>query len=122
VRRIRRVEDDERRRLAVFREAGALLEGHFILPSGAAKPVFLQKALVFSQPGLVRAPVQRRCRRSSPRHSGKIDVCAGPAVGGIIPGYELRADTLRPTIFAEPFDGKLAFRPRVFAIAEASAY
>ena len=36
--------------LAVFREAGALLEGHFILSSGRRSPVFLQKALVFSQP------------------------------------------------------------------------
>ena len=36
--------------LAVFRESGALLEGHFILSSGRRSPVFLQKALVFSQP------------------------------------------------------------------------
>ncbi|HAO37109.1 MAG TPA: orotate phosphoribosyltransferase, partial [Hyphomonas sp.] len=38
--------------LNVFREAGALLEGHFILSSGRRSPVFLQKALVFSQPTL----------------------------------------------------------------------
>ena len=38
--------------LNVFREAGALLEGHFILSSGRRSPVFLQKALVFSQPDL----------------------------------------------------------------------
>jgi len=28
----------------VFREAGAILEGHFILTSGLRSPVFLQKA------------------------------------------------------------------------------
>ena len=38
--------------LQVFRDAGALLEGHFILSSGRRSPVFLQKALVFSQPEL----------------------------------------------------------------------
>ena len=33
--------------LAIFREAGAYLEGHFILTSGLRSPVFLQKARVF---------------------------------------------------------------------------
>ena len=36
--------------LAIFRDCGALLEGHFILSSGLRSPVFLQKALVFSRP------------------------------------------------------------------------
>ena len=33
--------------LDIFREAGAVLEGHFILTSGLRSPVFLQKARVF---------------------------------------------------------------------------
>ena len=33
--------------LGIFREAGAVLEGHFILTSGLRSPVFLQKARVF---------------------------------------------------------------------------
>lgn len=33
--------------LEEFRQAGALLEGHFILSSGLRSSVFLQKALVF---------------------------------------------------------------------------
>ena len=36
--------------LDVFRECGALLEGHFILSSGLRSPVFLQKARVFMHP------------------------------------------------------------------------
>ena len=36
--------------LDVFREAGALLEGHFILSSGLRSPVFLQKAFIFKNP------------------------------------------------------------------------
>lgn len=102
--------------LAVFREAGALLEGHFILSSGRRSPVFLQKALVFSQPDLS----ERLCRALADKLTakfGKIDVVAGPAVGGIIPGYELARHLKARAIFAERVDGKLAFR-RGFAIAE----
>ncbi|RVC90991.1 orotate phosphoribosyltransferase, partial [Mesorhizobium sp. M2A.F.Ca.ET.017.03.2.1] len=33
--------------LGIFREAGAVLEGRFILTSGLRSPVFLQKARVF---------------------------------------------------------------------------
>ena len=36
--------------LQVFRDCGALLEGHFILSSGLRSPVFLQKAKVFMHP------------------------------------------------------------------------
>ena len=102
--------------LAVFREAGALLEGHFILSSGRRSPVFLQKALVFSQPELS----ERLCKALAEKLTttfGKIDVVAGPAVGGIIPGYELARKLKARAIFAERVDGKLQFR-RGFAIAE----
>ena len=33
-----------------FRDAGALLEGHFILSSGLRSPVFLQKMRIFEDP------------------------------------------------------------------------
>ena len=102
--------------LAVFREAGALLEGHFILSSGRRSPVFLQKALVFSQPDLS----ERLCKALASKLTatfGKIDVVAGPAVGGIIPGYELARQLRARAIFAERVDGKLQFR-RGFSIAE----
>ena len=36
--------------LAEFREAGALLDGHFILSSGLRSPVFFQKMFVFQDP------------------------------------------------------------------------
>ncbi|WP_290483725.1 orotate phosphoribosyltransferase, partial [Hyphomonas sp. UBA3601] len=48
---------------------------------------------------------------------GKIDVVAGPAVGGIIPGYELARQLGARSIFAERVDGQLQFR-RGFSIAE----
>ena len=36
----------------VFRRAGAILDGHFILSSGLHSPVFIQKARVFMYPEL----------------------------------------------------------------------
>ena len=36
--------------LDIFRDCGAILEGHFVLTSGLHSPVFLQKARVFQYP------------------------------------------------------------------------
>lgn len=101
--------------LAIFKEAGALLEGHFILSSGRRSPVFLQKALVFSRPDLS----EKLCKALAEKLTasfGKIDVVAGPAVGGIIPGYEIARHLGARAIFAERVDGQLQFR-RGFSIA-----
>jgi orotate phosphoribosyltransferase len=101
--------------LDVFRAAGALLEGHFILSSGRRSPVFLQKALVFSRPDLS----EKLCKALAAKLTqsfGKIDVVAGPAVGGIIPGYELARHLGARAIFAERVEGALEFR-RGFSIA-----
>lgn len=95
--------------LDIFRQAGALLEGHFILSSGRRSPVFLQKALVFSRPDLS----ERLCQALAVRVTeafGPVDVVAGPAVGGIIPGYELARQLGARAIFAERVDGRLEFR------------
>ena len=101
--------------LAVFKEAGALLEGHFILSSGRRSPVFLQKALVFSRPDLSETLCKALAAKLT-ADFGKIDVVAGPAVGGIIPGYELARHLRARAIFAERVDGQLQFR-RGFSIA-----
>lgn len=102
--------------LNVFREAGALLEGHFILSSGRRSPVFLQKALVFSEPELAAKLCSALAGLVRDKF-GEIDVVAGPAVGGIIPGYELARQLGCRSIFAERVDGQLQFR-RGFDIAE----
>lgn len=102
--------------LSIFEEAGALLRGHFILSSGRRSPVFLQKALVFSRPDLAETLCSALADRITERF-GRIDVVAGPAVGGIIPGYEMARQLTARAIFAERVEGQLEFR-RGFDIAE----
>lgn len=95
--------------LDIFRESGALLEGHFILSSGRRSPIFLQKALVFAQP----QAAERLCAALAEKirtRFGDISVVAGPAVGGIIPGYEMARQLGARAYFAERVEGALSFR------------
>ena len=97
--------------LAIFREAGAYLEGHFILTSGLRSPVFLQKARVFMHAG----PTERLCRAMAEaitaRVEGPIDYVVGPAVGGIIPAYETSRHLGVPAIWVERENGVFRLRP-----------
>ena len=100
--------------LGVFREAGAILEGHFILTSGLRSPVFLQKARVFMHADkterLCRA-LAAKLRREVP---GEIDYVVGPAVGGLIPAYETSRHLGVPAIWVEREGGE--FRLRRFEV------
>lgn len=98
-----------------FRKVGALLEGHFILSSGRRSPVFLQKALVFSHP----KTTERLCAALAPKllaAFGRIDVVCGPAVGGLIPGYETARALGCRSIYTERQDGVMSLR-RGFTVA-----
>lgn len=102
--------------LAEFRDAGALLEGHFILSSGLRSPVFLQKMFIFQDP--VRTA--RLCKALAEKATaafGKIDVVVSPAVGGIVPGYETARQLGAKAIFVEREDGRFQLR-RGFQIPE----
>jgi orotate phosphoribosyltransferase len=100
--------------LKEFREAGALLEGHFILSSGLHSSVFLQKAFVFMDP--VRT--ERLCRALAMKaraRFGTIDLVVSPAVGGIVPGYETARALGAKAIYVEREEGRFQLR-RGFAI------
>lgn len=101
--------------LGEFRDAGALLEGHFILSSGLRSPVFLQKMLVFQDP--VRTA--RLCAALAERITaafGRVDLVVSPAVGGIIPGYETARALGCNAVFVERVEGQFELR-RNFEIA-----
>ncbi len=95
--------------LAEFRDAGALLEGHFILSSGRRSPVFIQKMFTFQDP----ARTERVCKalaRKAEAAFGKIDVVVSPAVGGIVPGYETARHLGAKAIFVERVEGQFELR------------
>ncbi|MBU3732118.1 MAG: orotate phosphoribosyltransferase [Beijerinckiaceae bacterium] len=102
--------------LQEFRDAGALLEGHFILSSGLRSPVFLQKMFVFQDP--VRT--ERLCKALAEKvkaEFGAIDIVVSPAVGGIVPGYETARQLGAKAIFVEREEGRFQLR-RGFEIPE----
>jgi orotate phosphoribosyltransferase len=95
--------------LAEFRDADALLEGHFILSSGLRSPVFLQKMRVFQDP----ARTARLCAALAERITtqfGQVDMIVSPAVGGIIPGYETARALGCLAVFVERVDGEFQLR------------
>ena len=100
--------------IQIFRDTGAVLEGHFILTSGLRSPVFLQKARVFmhaDKTAILCKALAEKIRREVP---GRIDYVVGPAVGGIIPAYETSRHLGVPAIWVEREGGE--FRLRRFEI------
>ena len=95
--------------LQEFRDAGALLEGHFILSSGRRSPIFLQKMLVFQYPDRT----ERICAALADcirERFGEVDVIVSPAMGGVIPGYETARALGCRAIFVERQDGEFRLR------------
>lgn len=84
--------------LALFRECGALLEGHFRLSSGLHSPGYLQCALVLQHPAHAAAlggALAGRVRTLMP------DVVLSPALGGVIIGHEVARALGVRALFAE---------------------
>jgi orotate phosphoribosyltransferase len=102
--------------LDIFRECGALLEGHFILSSGLRSPVFLQKARVFMHPDKAEKLCRALAEKLRAEGYGNVSQVVSPAVGGIIPGYETARHLGVPAIYTERVDGEFQLR-RGFEIA-----
>lgn len=95
--------------LAEFRDAGALLEGHFILSSGLHSPVFLQKMRVFEDP----PRTERLCAALADlirERFGRVDLIVSLAIGGIVPGYETARALGCKAIFVERVGDDFALR------------
>ena len=99
--------------LDLYRQSGALLEGHFRLTSGLHSSGYLQCALVLQHPPHAEAlgrAIADRVRALS------ATVVLSPALGGVVIGHEVgRALGVR-AIFAERQDGRLSLR-RGFTLA-----
>ena len=96
--------------LDIFTQAGALLNGHFILSSGRRSPVFLQKALVFKNPVLTEKLCAALAKKIQKELSVKPDIIVAPAMGGVLPGYELARQMGLESIFVERENGEFTLR------------
>ena len=91
----------------MFRQSGALLDGHFRLSSGLHSPGYLQCALVLQHPQHAEA---LGAALGSLVRSLDAGVVLSPALGGVVIGQEVgRALGVR-AMFAERQDGQLTLR------------
>ena len=105
---------DSKEILKIFKETGALLEGHFILTSGFHSPQYFQCAKVLQYPQynqLLASAIAEKFRHN------KIDVVITPAVGGIVLGTEVGRQLNSRSIFAERENGVMKLR-RGFELKE----
>src|SRR5438132_8276615 len=99
----------------VFRESGALREGHFILASGRHASLYLEKFQVLQHP----SETERLCSAIAMRAGALgVDTVAGPTTGGIILAHEVARQIGARAIYAERREGASGreFR-RGFALA-----
>jgi orotate phosphoribosyltransferase len=99
--------------LQIFRDTGALLEGHFILRSGLHSRHFFQCALALQQMPIVEKLGKAIADKVRPL--GAVTVVS-PAMGGLVIGQEVARQLGIRFIFVEKEDGKLVLR-RGFKIA-----
>ena len=108
--------------LELFRQTGALVEGHFELRSGLHSDRFFQCARVLQEPRhaerLCRALVQR-FREAEPQ--ARVDGVISPALGGLPVGHEVARALGTHHIFAEKQKGRLVLR-RGFRIEPGEHY
>jgi orotate phosphoribosyltransferase len=99
--------------LQVFRESGALLEGHFVLRSGLHSRQYFQCALALQQMPIVERLGAELAGKV--RSLGAVTVVS-PAMGGLVLGQEVARQLGVRFIFVEKEQGKLVLR-RGFKIA-----
>lgn len=93
----------------VYRQAGAYLEGHFLLSSGNHSQFYLQSAKVLEDPALAGKLADELFSVIKNAGISFESVCS-PALGGILAGYELARAGGKRFIFTERVDGAMTLR------------
>src|SRR6266404_3560353 len=93
--------------LQIFRDTGALLDGHFVLRSGLHSRQYFQCALALQQMPIVEkigAGLAVKVRHLNPA------TVIAPAMGGLVLGQEVARQLRCRFIFVEKEEGKLVLR------------
>jgi len=96
--------------LAEFRDAEALLEGHFILSSGLRSPRYLQCARVLMDANRAERLARALADKLPEETRTAIDVVVSPAMGGVIIGHEMGRALGRNAMFVERPEGVFGLR------------
>ena len=94
---------------SIYKEAGALLEGHFLLSSGNHSKYYLQSAKVLENPKTAQK-LALELSKVIKESNVKIDTICSPALGGILAGYELASALGVRFIFAERVEKVMTIR------------
>ena len=94
---------------SVYKEAGAYLEGHFLLSSGNHSQFYLQSAKILEDPALAGKLANELFSVIKNAGISFESVCS-PALGGILAGYELARASSKRFIFTERVDGQMTLR------------
>jgi orotate phosphoribosyltransferase len=93
--------------LQIFRDSGALLDGHFILRSGLHSRQFFQCALALQQMPVVEQLGHALAEKLRPLGAATV---MAPAMGGLVIGQEVARQLRARFLFAEKEEGKLVLR------------
>lgn len=95
--------------LNIFKESGALLEGHFLLSSGLHSDRYLQCALVLQNPKQATA-LGAALASKLVSLAEKPDLVIAPALGGVLVAHEVAREIGVRGLFAERQEGSLRLR------------
>jgi orotate phosphoribosyltransferase len=93
--------------LETLKHCDALLEGHFLLSSGRHSDRYFQCARLFLHPdkaATVMSTVAAKLKADMAAGKIAFDAVCGPALGGILPAYELGRQLGLPALFTERDD------------------
>lgn len=102
--------------LAEFRDAEALLEGHFILSSGLRSPRYLQCARVLMDPRRGARLAEALAEKLPAELRAQVSAVVSPAMGGVIAGHEMARALGVDAMFLERPTGTFELR-RGFRLA-----
>ncbi|MDX8397094.1 MAG: orotate phosphoribosyltransferase [Mariprofundaceae bacterium] len=104
--------------LTMYEDAGALLNGHFVLSSGRHSARYLQSALVLMSMDNATDLAAALIEKVNP---DDFDMVVAPAIGGLVIGQEVARQLKKPFIFTERKEGEMQLR-RGFSIPAGSKF
>jgi len=99
--------------VGLLQEHGAILNGHFQLPSGFHTQTYIQTSLVMQYPNLA----QKVAKEMASKFAQEINVVISPSVGSMVIGQEVARVKKARSIFTERINGVMVLK-RDFKIAE----